>query len=56
LVEDVGSSSFRFKLSREVFFQWKYKGEGFAFQFKSREVAKQAVAILEEVKTSHQVR
>jgi hypothetical protein len=54
LVEDVASSSFRFKLSRDVFFQWKYKGEGSAFQFKSKEVAKQVVALLEDIKTSSQ--
>ena len=56
LVDDVASSSFRFKLSRDVFFQWKFKGEGFGFQFKSRDVAKQFLCLLEEIKTSHQVR
>jgi hypothetical protein len=52
LVEDVSSSSFRFKLSKEVFIQWTYKGDAFGFQCKTKDIAQQVNLILEDIKTN----
>jgi hypothetical protein len=52
LVEDVASLAFRFKLSKEVFIQWTYRGDGFGFQCKSKELAQQCRDALEDVKNN----
>ena len=52
LVEDLASSSFRFKLSKDIFIQWTYKGDAFGFQCKNKDIAYQINVILEDIKTS----